>query len=329
MSNMDIFYTIDDNFVPQLAANICSVGSNHSSNNDIVFHVLSKGISEKNQVALTKLVSNQDQEIYFYDINGFMDRIGFEFDTVGWNEIVLARLLMAEFLPKDVHRVIYLDGDTLVLDDIAELWNQDLGGKTLGMVCEPTANMTRRQSLGIGEYFYHNAGVLLVDLDRWRVFGFQQKILNYCRDKTELLFANDQDALNVVLKDEIKTLAPRFDYSNIFDYYTYSFLNRLMPGFATADEYRSAKQHPVVVHFLGEERPWREGNSHRFRYEYRTYLNKTEWRNTSNEKGWKAYFIAWRIFNWVTKPLPCLRYGIINSLIPSFMKWRARNRRSA
>lgn len=329
MSNMDIFYTVDDNFVPQLAANICSVSSNHSGKNDVHFHVLSKGISNSNQLALKKQVFDYGQTISFYDINGFMDRIGFEFDTAGWNEIVLARLLMAEFLPKDVHRVIYLDGDTLVLGDIAELWNQDIDGKTLGMVSEPTADISRRQALGIGDYLYHNAGVLLVDLDRWRALGFQQKILSYCRANTERLFANDQDALNVVLKDEIETLAPRFDYSNVFDYYTYSFLNKLMPGFATADEYRCAKQHPVVVHFLGEERPWREGNTHRFRDEYRAYLNKTEWRDVSNETGWTAYFVAWRIFNCVTKSMPSLRYGIINSIIPSFMKWRARNRRSA
>lgn len=329
MSSMDIFYTVDDNFVPQLAANICSMCDNHPGKNDITFHVFSKGISEKNQAALRQFVADFSQAIAFYDITGFMDRLGFEFDTAGWNEIVLARLLMTEFLPDDLERVIYLDGDTLVLDDIADLWNQNLCGKTLGMVCEPTADKARRTDLGIGEYLYHNAGVLLVDLKRWRELGCQEKILAYCQANAGSLFANDQDALNVVLKDDIKTLGPRFDYSNIFDYYTYSFLNKLMPGFATVDEYNAAKRRPTVVHFLGEERPWREGNTHRFSPEYHAYLAKTPWRDVKGEEGWKTYFLAWRVFNGVTRPFPAVRYGIINSLIPAFMKFRAKQRKSA
>ncbi len=272
---MDIFYTVDDNFVPQLAANICSACENHAQVGDIVFHIFSKGISASNQESLRGFVRSHGQGIAFYDISGFMDKIGFKFDTAGWNEIVLARLLMAEFLPAELHRVIYLDADTLVLGDVADLWNQDLGEKTLGMVCEPTADRSRRVNLGIGDYNYHNAGVLLVDLDRWRALGYQGKILSYCQENAGNLFANDQDALNVVLKDDLKTLSPRFDYSNVFDYYSYKFLNKLMPDFASAEDYAASKQHPVVVHFLGEERPWRQGNTHRFNGEYHRYLDMT------------------------------------------------------
>ena len=45
---------------------------------------------------------------------------------------------MAHFLPNEIERVIYLDGDTIVLGDIALLWNQDLKGCVVGMV--PRAN---------------------------------------------------------------------------------------------------------------------------------------------------------------------------------------------
>ena len=326
---MDIFYTVDDNFVPQLAANICSVCENHPQAGDLVFHIFSKGISKSNQENLNEFVVGYGQGIAFYDISGFMDKLGFEFDTAGWNEIVLARLFMAEFLPKELDRVIYLDADTLVLGDIADMWNQDLGEKTIGMVCEPTADRARRANLGISGHNYHNAGVLLVDLSKWRSRSYQKQILSFCQENSGKLFANDQDALNVVLKDDIQTLSPRFDYSNVFDYYSYKFLNKLMPGFATQEDFDASKKHPVVVHFLGEDRPWREGNTHRFNADYHRYLKKTPWVNARNEGGWGAYYIAWRVFNGVTKPFPQVRYGIINSLIPVFMKYRALKRKSA
>lgn len=326
---MDIFYTVDNNYVPQLATNICSVCRNHPHGEDILFHILSKGISEENQLHLTDFVRGFNQNVKFYNISNFMDTLGFEFDTAGWNEIVLARLLMSDFLPSSLSRVIYLDADTLVLDDLVRLWDQDLAGKTVGMVCEPTADRSRRERLGIGGYNYHNAGVLLVDLDRWRSTSCQERILRYCSANAEALFANDQDALNVVLRDEIKTLGPEFDYSNIFDYYNYEFLNALMPGFATKTEFNAARQHPVIVHYLGEERPWRQGNTHRFDSEYHTYLGQTPWHDAKYEEGWELYFAAWRAFNFVTKPFPSVRYRIINSLIPAFMRLRAKKRKSA
>lgn len=326
---MDILYTVDNNFVPQLAANICSVATNHNGASDIVFHVFSRGISINNQYALKMLACDFGQDVVFYDIEHFTDIVGFDFDTSGWSDIIFARLLMSEFLPAELHRVIYLDGDTLALGDIAELWDQDLTGMTLGMVCEPTADLGRRRDMGIGDHMYYNSGMLLVDLDRWRSLDYQTKILKYCEVNGNKLFAYDQDALNIVFKDDICTLSPRFNYSNVFDYYNYSFLNKLMPSFASVADYYESERHPVIVHFLGEERPWREGNTHRFRDEYRHYLNMTPWRNSKDEQGWRLYFLAWRVFNCLTKPFPSLRYGIINSLIPTFMKYRARVRKSA
>lgn len=45
------------------------------------------------------------------DIKQYFD---FEFDTTGWNSIVLARLVLDKFLPEDMEKVLYLDGDTIV-----------------------------------------------------------------------------------------------------------------------------------------------------------------------------------------------------------------------
>ena len=51
----------------------------------------------------------------------------------------------------------------------------------------------------------------------------------------------------------------------------------------------------------------------------------TPWAGMNMENGWKMYFVCWNIFNVITKPFPNLRYNIINSLIPVFMKKRAKD----
>ena len=323
---MNLLYTVDNNFVPQLAANICSVVSNHSGIQDITFHVFSNGITEDNQHLLQEVVAKYNQNLAFYDISNFKDALGFDCDTSGWNEIVLARLLMAHFLPNEIERVIYLDGDTIVLGDIALLWNQDLKGCVVGMVPEPTVGPSRLNDLDLNGCLYHNAGVLLVDLKQWRSTCCEDQLLDYCERRSGRLFANDQDALNAVLKDKICSLSPVFNYSNIFDYYPYLFLNSLMPGFSDENNFNTARLKPIVVHYLGEERPWRRGNTHRFNNEYHFYLSETFWKDAKDEDGWGAYFLAWRTFNFLTRPFPQLRYKVISGLIPAFLKYRASKR---
>ena len=68
----------------------------------------------------------------------------------------------------------------------------------------------------------------------------------------------------------------------------------------------------------------RFGNKHKYKNDYLNYLNMTPWKNCNIESGWRLYFICWNCFNIFTKPIPGLRYKIINRLIPVFMKHRSK-----
>jgi lipopolysaccharide biosynthesis glycosyltransferase len=46
-------------------------------------------------------------------------------------------LLLADVLPPDVERVLFLDADTWVCDDLRPLWATDLGEKVLAAVADP------------------------------------------------------------------------------------------------------------------------------------------------------------------------------------------------
>ena len=45
---MNILYTLNDKFVPQVAGGICSICENNKDVDDINFYLISNGISEKN-----------------------------------------------------------------------------------------------------------------------------------------------------------------------------------------------------------------------------------------------------------------------------------------
>ena len=90
--------------------------------------------------------------------------------------------------------------------------------------------------------------------------------------------------------------------------------------------YTAFIKNPVMIHYLGEDRPWRAGSTHKFKDCYFNYFRKTPYRNEPLEKGWEFYFKAWSIFNKLIKPFPIMRLHVINHMIPFVKQIRKRQR---
>lgn len=323
---MNILYTVNDKFVPQAAAGICSVCENNREAEKIHFYVFSSGITSENKIELQQLVQSYERELAIIEIKDIREYLDFEFDTLGWNQVILARLFMSKILPESVERILYMDGDTIVRGSLKELWEFDLQGKTLGMCIEPTVNRGRKNELGLETKYYYNSGVLLVDLKRWRQIKAEELMVDFYRKKNGNLFAPDQDIINGALKDEICPILPKYNFCNIYYQYPYWFLCKLVKPleYISESEFEDSVNHPVIIHYLGEERPWRKGNTHKYQDDYKKYLGITVWRDAPMEEGWGLYFFCWKVFNVFTAPFPQLRYSVIDHLIPYFMKYRAR-----
>lgn len=324
---MNILYTFNDKFVPQVAAAITSVCENNKDIEDICFYLMVLNVTSENKEKLETYIHSYNREVCFIELKDINQYFDFSFDTTGWSPIVLARLLIDRLLPDSVQRILYLDGDTIVRGSLKDLWDTDLKGCAIGASLEPTYAHDKKGLIGLKGMPYYNAGVLLIDLANWRNNNVGEKIISFYSSYNGRLFSNDQDAINGSQKGKIYTLSPKYNYYNIFDQYPYSFLSRLCDySYVDKEMFDEARENPVIVHYLGEERPWRIGNHHRFKSDYDQYLNMTPWKGMNYEEGWRTYFVCWDIFNTVTKPFPSLRYHIINALIPSFLKLRARKK---
>lgn len=322
---MNIVYTLNDKFVPQVATGICSICENNSTEK-LTFYLIASGVSQKNQKQLKKFVAGYNQKIKIIEIDNIRQYLNFNFDTTGWNQIVLARLILDVLLPNNLTRVLYLDGDTIVRGGLTELYHTDMEDLVIGASVEPTASQSHKQRLGINGVYY-NAGVLLINLQKWREKKTGRRILDYYADHNGKLFANDQDAINGALHGEIYTLPPKYNYCNIYDQYPYRFLCKLVSPaqYFSEEKFKDSVKNPIIIHYLGEERPWRSGNQHRYRDDYKKYLAKTPWRNVPDESGWQTYYVFWNVFNKLTKPFPALRYNIITLLIPLILNLRAKS----
>ena len=170
--------------------------------------------------------------------------------------------LMLPSLLIDTDICLYLDADTICVDDIGPLFNIDMqeyllaGVKAAGYYYPPSRREHNRTRLGLPKFnLYVNAGVLLMNLTQMRKQNLEEVFL-------QLLSRNyhdqDQDILNVACYDQIRLLEPR--YNLMTKYPVTSFLDYkttpLLSSCYEADEWRQAIEHPCIIHYADRKKPW-------------------------------------------------------------------------
>ena len=145
-----------------------------------------------------------------------------------WTWMSLVRLVLPYLLELE-KRVLWLDVDTIVEQDIGDLFDRDLAGNYVAMVEEPVRSKY--------PFTYYNAGVMLMDLDKLRRDGIMWKWLQLIN--REPFTAKDQDVINLICQGEILTLGPEWNCAghitqNAEDPYIRHYAGSLRPSGAAA-----------------------------------------------------------------------------------------------
>ena len=111
---MNILYTLNDKFITQVATSICSICENNRDFDEIHFYIISNGITEENKSKLKNFIAKYNRKVTIKELEDINDYFDFEFDTTGWNPVILARLVLDKFIPNNVDKILYLDGDTII-----------------------------------------------------------------------------------------------------------------------------------------------------------------------------------------------------------------------
>ena len=183
------------------------------------------------------------------------------------------RLWVAEFFPAEVDRVLYLDGDTVVLGDISSLWNVDLCGALLGTVDIPGSQRGVAHLELRAEDGYFNAGVLLIDLKQWRETRAVDTVLDYVNTYPERMTRDvDQEVLNACFHARRKRL--NYEWNVVW-----TFFQEQSPLPLAREEIEAIRRAARIIHFNSHPKPWSYLCHHPRRTEYEKYLRMTEWRN--------------------------------------------------
>jgi len=208
-----------------------------------------------------------------------------------WGHVSAAtyeRLQINQYLPDDTAHVLWLDCDLLVLDDITTLFRRPAGGHVLEAVRDPFVR-TMKSAFGVRHWRelgldgltpYFNAGVMLIDMQRWRAAEVAERALHHLRQYGNQVFFRDQEALNAVIGAHWAPLEDRWNYS-------------ANPFHARAQSLGSDA--PAVIHFTGRTKPWKLPDLGVAQDLFFQYLDHTSWRGTRPARTVKNRLLSWYV----------------------------------
>lgn len=266
---MHLVCSIDNNYVQHCCVMLTSFFENNKGDGHSV-HLLTEGLSEENRTCIQNLVESYNGSFSYY----FVDHdILASFPIKEEDHLTIAtyyRLFMADILPLNLDKVIYLDCDIVINDSVRELWDTSLSGYALAAIEEQGCSMPdvyKRLDYD-AKYGYFNAGVLLVNLTYWREYSLTKKFFEYVAQNSMKLKSHDQDVLNALLHDKCLHVSYQWNVEEAF--YHYSVIKRLN----FCPELLFVLRHPKILHYTWKPKPWEPSCKHPFRINYFIYLQK-------------------------------------------------------
>jgi len=204
-----IFFAVDDGYCPFLAVALQSLTDNASEEYTYCIKVLNTDISAENKRKIAKY-EKEYIHIEFVDLNYYMQKVKDKLYTRDYySKTTYFRLFIPNLYPQ-YDKVLYLDSDIVILHDIAELYNTDMGNNLVAAAPDDVIQFNEvfrvyaEKVVGVADYRrYFNAGVLLMNLHELRKFRFQEKFL-YSLERIRFAVAQDQDYLNRLCKGRVK-----------------------------------------------------------------------------------------------------------------------------
>lgn len=274
---MHIGLCADENFALPFGVCLTSI---FESNKDADFtvHVITQGFSGN---TLAKIKATEERyhrpgSVKIYTID---DSIFAEYPlSKQFPKSIYFRYLFADVIPSEVGKLIYLDCDTVVLDNLQSLYDTHLSDSTLLAAVEDrnSDDIVIRNRIDRWDGTYFNSGVLLFNLKEWRKSGAFKAMSQFILRNPEKCLYPDQDAINAVFNERITPLPFR-----------YNFLMSFVAPFSTFRLHKSKQQaleesanEIAVLHYAAETKPWYLDSKHPTLSFWQYFFQKSAWKDT-------------------------------------------------
>jgi lipopolysaccharide biosynthesis glycosyltransferase len=283
----------DDGYAMHMAVMLRSVLENIPASQKIYIFAIDGGIKKSNKTKILASLGKRSVDFnWITEPVKLPDDLPLAKDVLSHaSKALYYRLLLADVLPPDYEKIIYLDSDLIVIQDLEKLWQIDIGDNyvlavqdaSIPLVSSPYG-IRKYQDLNIlPESKYFNSGVLVINLQKWRAENISTKLFQYLETYKDFVQHHDQEAMNALFAGKWGEIEPQWNQTpNFFGYSSW----RESPY--QEIDYYNAVNNPYIVHFAGTAKPWNSCEKHPLRELFFHYLDMTAW------SGWR--FTLWKRF---------------------------------
>lgn len=220
----------------------------------LTVYILQSDLTDEDIELFLRLAVQYGQTIIFQqvDIGAYAADLP---TTKNWSKEMYYRLLLGELLPEEISRILYLDVDIIVNQQLFSFYQIDLQGKDLAAADDPMiqGNFSAEQQRlfeGLQQPVrYFNSGVILYDLKKIRKSYSFATYCDVARRFSYQLTNPDQDLLNYVHAGNVYYIDN--SHYNIFAQIAE------MQG----SNYEQVKTKGAIIHFAGRK-PWNYNGIH-------------------------------------------------------------------
>jgi|GEM_PF-783849 len=183
----------------------------------------------------------------------------------------LLKFILPEVIPCE--KVLYLDGDLLVKEDLVDLFETDITDKYLAAVVDSGTIYVKNEYISsVQDYF--NSGVMLLNLELMREENLSEVLID-TKMKQQDSNLMDQNIFNCVCDKRIVTLPIRYNFLpvNLVRAYGKWTLQEINERYGTSykDE-GSLFSDAAIIHFSSKDKPWKNDTVSFADEWYRCYL---------------------------------------------------------
>jgi lipopolysaccharide biosynthesis glycosyltransferase len=264
-SLVHIAMTLDSEYLRGSIAAVHSVLKHASCPESIFFHFVAAEFDPASPRVLTQLVRSTfpslNFKVYIFREDTVINLISSSIRQALENPLNYARNYLGDMLDLCVDRVIYLDSDIVVVDDIHKLWNTALSGsRVIGAPEYCHANFTQyftsvfwSDPVMSGTFSsarrkpcYFNTGVMVMDLVRWREGDYKRRIEKWMeiQKKTRIYELGSLPPFLLVFAGDVEAIDHRWNQHGLGGDNVRGSCRSLHPG-------------PVsLLHWSGKGKPW-------------------------------------------------------------------------
>lgn len=330
----------DESYAMPLAVTLHSAASSLSAGEEMHVILLDGGISESSWLGIRETLA--DLPITIDVIRPDLDLVRDLSISHHISHSAYLRLMADQLLPSWIDKVIYLDSDLLVLDDLCKLWQLELGDHyclaAVDISCpfvdaptfvksqvdreDTTTNdepspasvpyvnaltpIPNWRELGIdGADHYFNSGVMVLNLKRWRAENISARLFECLRTNRAHVWCWDQYALNVVFAGQWGKLPARWNQGT----HVYEYPDENQAPIAPS-QFVQMRDDPAILHYTTEWKPWNFRPFHPARERYFQHLDQTAFAQ------WRPEDPGFRLGDWWTF-----------NIVQLFRRWTVRYRK--